>query len=517
MEFTESQDIQWYRHVIEFCLPYLEKLQSDTQWISSYFHSNPNLTLPLVQEYGIDKLKSNFHGIGICLNKYFDVKWYYDNKDKSYVSGNPNKNYFWRLYSLLDRPDLKLEWIEIILEQYRTLRRPRQMPWDNQQKIWSHPNVTLEWLRKLSLFRINWNSLSEHPNMTLEWLTEFPDKKWNYFKLSSHPNLTLDWIHQFPQKSWSYSAIARNPNFRLDWIPYLNKCCIWKHNGIHQNPNLCLDWIKAFPDEKWIWGNTGISNNVNVTLDWLKQFPDKPWSWENLSRHPNFEWQWFLQFPDKEWSWRLIVQHSNIGIPEIKYILVNKKMHPTYLVRMACHNPNFDIIWIPMLGRSFYDGTLTQKEWDTLCQAPQLQLSWLRTVLNGGWNWQLLSQHPNFQIEWLETFPWQSWDMNLLSKHPNITPDWIQKHPKLKWCSFNLSNQDFWTFELIDWCFQNHPHLIHYFIWKNPFPAEKKRFANKIFAVQKIENWWLQCLYNPKYWKCRQKREADLLSLHDSF
>jgi len=71
-------------------------------------------------------------------------------------------------------------------------------------------------------------------------------------------------------------------------------------------------------------------------------------------------------------------------------------------------------------------------------------------------DWNVVRENPN-----------KSWDWSSLSLNPNITWDIVQQNPEMPWNWEYLSEN-------------------------------KMEFQNKIWAVRRIEFWWLDKMYNPK-------------------
>jgi hypothetical protein len=82
------------------------------------------------------------------------------------------------------------------------------------------------------------------------------------------------------------------------------------------------------------------------------------------------------------------------------------------------------------------------------------------------WDWRWLSQNPNITFDIVLKNPDKPWDWDWLSQNPNITFDVVLKNPDKPWNWHCLS--------------------------KNPMPLQKK-----LWAVEKIEDWWLNKIYSP--------------------
>lgn len=115
--------------------------------------------------------------------------------------------------------------------------------------------------------------------------------------------------------------------------------------------------------------------------------------------------------------------------------------------------------------------------------------------LDKPWDWYCLSQNSNITFDIVLKNPDKPWDWHRLSGNPNITFDIVLKNPDKPWDWTWLSGNPNITFDII---LQNpdKPWDWHW-LSGNKMSLQKNLWLQKLLAIQKIENWWLEKMYSP--------------------
>ena len=106
------------------------------------------------------------------------------------------------------------------------------------------------------------------------------------------------------------------------------------------------------------------------------------------------------------------------------------------------------------------------------------------------WNWGWLSKNPNITWDIVQANPKKPWDWGWLSENPNITWDIIQANPEKSWNWGWLSRNPNTTWDIV----QANPEKP----WNwGRLSANLMSLQKRIWAVKKIQEWWIEILYSP--------------------
>lgn len=252
---------------------------------------------------------------------------------------------------------------------------------------------------------------------------------------------------------------------------------------------MTLDWLQAFPDKDWCWGTIG--DHLNMSSDWVDAFPDKPWDS-------------FVREHGTNYPYRSCECECDCPCGHLEDYCSCK----CYDYQPRCKWGSWTNTPIPTTYKDLEIAN-NRGELEMFSSDPIVTIDIILQYGIDKWHWgnHGISGNINITPEWIDIFSNQPWhwglnrecgfDVGGISRNKAFSPKWIQTFPHKPWNWIEI---------------QENPVPI----WKSQFISNKTQELQKQkSAVQVIENWYLQCRYNPKYAYCRRKNKEKMDELMD--
>ena len=277
---------------------------------------------------------------------------------------------------------------------------------------------------------LNWVEISANQNVTLDMIQSRPELPWIMEGLSSNPNLTREYVENHSDgpnyMGWKASRILANPSLGVvDATDIVARALV-----LHINPPLHIKELLGNPSLTWCFlhehltiflnnidtphiKDTSINNilgaiscHPSVTIDVIEKHPEFPWNIEGLSENPNLTPEFVQKHPHfhgMSWNHGKLALHPNF----VTYLLDNWRL-------LDSDNDGK----ITLYG--FFDVTYTT----------------LQECILPIWDWRHLSGYANFTD--ITRYPMHPWEWDILTLNKNIDIDEILSNLELAWKRDNI-------------------------------------------------------------------------------
>lgn len=192
--------------------------------------------------------------------------------------------------------------------------------------------------------------ISSHPDLTLEVLKKFPNKAWTFYSLHRHPNFSFEWVNNFKLRFWDWNRLSmiatiddviNYPNFFWNWSILTDN---FHFTDIMKHPDLPWDF-NLFHDDV-------ITDDHIPFFDmFLNKIPD--WKWARFAKHTT--WKTFKKGTHLPWVYHADAVNispeefmpediqiiRDVGTDKFNWIKLTMNIHVDII------NANPDLEWIP--------------------------------------------------------------------------------------------------------------------------------------------------------------------------